>query len=66
MARMDITMNPSLGEVNTSVGLAGKVFYPFRLSGVTDRPVRLYFINDANIIHVFSRCKFFANFLVAL
>lgn len=33
---------------------------------ITDRPVRLYFINDANIIHVFSRCKFFANFLVAL
>lgn len=33
---MDITMNPSLGEVNTSVGLAGKVFYPFRLSGEQD------------------------------
>ena len=29
---------------------------------VTDRPVRLYFIDGANIIHVFSKCKFFANF----
>ncbi|MFR2062736.1 MAG: hypothetical protein ACLS37_13155 [Alistipes sp.] len=36
MARMDITMNPSLGEVNTSTGLAGKVFYPFHLSGEQD------------------------------
>lgn len=29
-------MNPSLGEVNTSTGLAGKVFYPFHLSGEQD------------------------------
>ena len=29
-------MNPSLGEVSTSAGLAGKVFYPFRLSGEQD------------------------------
>ena len=36
MARMDNTMNPSLGEVNTSVGRAGKVVYPFRLSGEQD------------------------------
>lgn len=28
---MDITMNASLGELNTSAGLAGKVFHPFRL-----------------------------------
>lgn len=33
---MDITMNPSLGEVSTSAGLSGKVFYPFRLSGEQD------------------------------
>ena len=29
-------MNPSLGEVSTSAGLSGKVFYPFRLSGEQD------------------------------
>lgn len=28
---MDITMNPSSGEINTSTGLAGKAFYPFHL-----------------------------------
>jgi hypothetical protein len=36
MARTDITMNASLGEVVTTTGLSGRAFHPFRLLAEQD------------------------------
>lgn len=38
----------------------------FQFTHYTDRPVRLYLIRAANIMHVLAKCKFFSDFFTLL